>query len=1265
MRYPFDDHPRFEYVRAVGESLYGPMYVVREREGDERLRVLGVIERVVVEDVLALQHELEALTRLDHPLLTGYDAIWSEDGRVVFEREYIEGRPFDAYLESAPGRAAQDDGWEDEDISLTGMETLVALDSLDLARGEGEDSDPHEVGDIFAELSARAPVVTVGLPERLEVLRGVLEDVLWALEFLHRYKRAHGALHPGCLVIDEDGRCHVTEHGLVGLLPGLLEPPPDQASGKRASRKALRALEYRAPEVELGEVPGPWSDVYSLGCVVFEVICGVKYDPADGRTLLELEPSCGTEWAEMVASMLELRPSRRGTARGLLEALGRARTREALLPASVPEAPGAMPGREGTAEALVDAIMEARQAPGLTKFALEAPPGVGKRQAVRHVARALGLRGWLVLRARCEPGEPEVYQAWERVIARLVESLRRANGELLQEVRELRPVAGALFPSLSLRAAEQKVVREDAVAALRALLARVSRERPLLIVLDDACHLEEDALELLIELTSPGEERVEGAVVMTSPPGRLEHIEGVRRRVLPGLTVDDALEMARSIARDEELAELAPALERHPLDNALVLKELIFEARRVQRASGGGNDVGKVCKELARAKGVRAQYARVVSPRLEELDDDAHHLLGVLAVAPGAVPLDVLSGAARRRRRGAPASQQSLTKLCALRLARRERSDRSETPAYRIPNELCRAVVLDDLGEEGERRMFAALSRAYERVGEASATRRFWVYRRQGDVARAVERAGRAMDQASARFAFAMAAEVGRWVLEERPDWDDAARRRHVEKLAGLEGEAGHHVAEAELLGQAVGAREPGERRTRMQVREASAWHRAGEYEQAVSALSSAMRYFGERYEAGSLSGLLARLRAWWSRVSRTRLTEVIEDEPERTSPEFRLRASLYEVALGTWVELNSARALPFARQLEALGMKARSRSWLASAYAHRAYALTEHDVQLARREASRLIEAALELGGEAQALAQLARARLAFHEGRYDVCAQALGRVDARELLPTRLLFEGELAHRLGQAREASRALGALERMARTSHLARTKAARLGAALALGRGDLDEAERCVHALEDAATSPTPNMLELEAVSWRARLNIAQGQPEVVVGTLDVWLESSRAQQLLESRRFEALVRMLHAQACAAELEREVALESSRSHATRERLVGMRRRLKKLEPHLWPLERAELHRAFARFELLSGKRGAALRQVDHSIAIMTTLENPEGRARSAEARARVMLALEQPDGRQLMAQARALQDHLGAFSPLTLEGWGPAERFGG
>jgi serine/threonine protein kinase len=87
-----------------------------------------------------------------------------------------------------------------------------------------------------------------------------------ALEFAHDKGLIHRDVKPSNLIVTSEGHVYLTDFGLarrVGTAPGLT-----------GADQLLGTIDYAAPEQIEGSEPDSRSDVYSLGCVLYEMLAG-------------------------------------------------------------------------------------------------------------------------------------------------------------------------------------------------------------------------------------------------------------------------------------------------------------------------------------------------------------------------------------------------------------------------------------------------------------------------------------------------------------------------------------------------------------------------------------------------------------------------------------------------------------------------------------------------------------------------------------------------------------------------------------------------------------------------------------------------------------------------------------------------------------------------------------------------------------------------------------------------------------------------------
>jgi serine/threonine protein phosphatase PrpC len=115
----------------------------------------------------------------------------------------------------------------------------------------------------------------------LETVRGIVEQIAKGLQAMHRMEMIHQDLRPENIMIDASGTVKIIDFGAASVA-GLRElHDPRQHDG------VLGTEQYTAPEYFLGEAGTPKSDLFSLGVIAYQMLCGrLPYgaDAAQTRT---------------------------------------------------------------------------------------------------------------------------------------------------------------------------------------------------------------------------------------------------------------------------------------------------------------------------------------------------------------------------------------------------------------------------------------------------------------------------------------------------------------------------------------------------------------------------------------------------------------------------------------------------------------------------------------------------------------------------------------------------------------------------------------------------------------------------------------------------------------------------------------------------------------------------------------------------------------------------------------------------------------------
>ena len=99
----------------------------------------------------------------------------------------------------------------------------------------------------------------------LELAVSLMLQVAKGVGALHEHGMIHRDLKPANILLEEDGHAYVADFGLAKDPQASLLTKPGQSVG---------SLDYMSPEQIRGEQVTPAADIYSLGCVMHELLVG-------------------------------------------------------------------------------------------------------------------------------------------------------------------------------------------------------------------------------------------------------------------------------------------------------------------------------------------------------------------------------------------------------------------------------------------------------------------------------------------------------------------------------------------------------------------------------------------------------------------------------------------------------------------------------------------------------------------------------------------------------------------------------------------------------------------------------------------------------------------------------------------------------------------------------------------------------------------------------------------------------------------------------
>ena len=140
---------------------------------------------------------------------------------------------------------------------------IIRIDRFSTAGGL-----PHLVMELYPHANLKKQI-TAGVDEIAPRLHRIVTQVAWALDHMHGRGWVHRDVKPDNVLASVDGEVKLIDLAIAARKPGMIR----RLLGVKAP--AQGSPSYIAPEQIRGLPVDPRSDIYSLGCTLFELLAGM------------------------------------------------------------------------------------------------------------------------------------------------------------------------------------------------------------------------------------------------------------------------------------------------------------------------------------------------------------------------------------------------------------------------------------------------------------------------------------------------------------------------------------------------------------------------------------------------------------------------------------------------------------------------------------------------------------------------------------------------------------------------------------------------------------------------------------------------------------------------------------------------------------------------------------------------------------------------------------------------------------------------------
>jgi serine/threonine protein kinase/tetratricopeptide (TPR) repeat protein len=494
---PFGRYCLFE---EIGRGGMGIVYrAIDEKTG--RMVALKTVTSVSERTLGPIRQEIRALSQIVHPGVIRVLDEGLSDGVPWYAMELLDGHSLSVWLDRHSPRTVTQESISGPDATSSGHDSLPRTKAI--VEGPGDSAKAVEALPIIWHLCA-------------------------ALSFVHGRGFVHRDLKPSNIFVRTDGTPVLLDFGIAGRWGA--------AHGREVLDLGFYRMgspQYMAPEQIKGELIDARADLYSLGCILFEIVTGAP--PFVGPSIKDIfrqqledpPPSIrGRDVNPALAHLIERLLSKTPHERiGHAEDIARELEQLGVAPALAPAGPVPQPylyrpefvGRDDLMASFDDVVANTLAGRG-SFHCVGGESGIGKTRLALEVGRRAAQNKLLVVTGECIPVSTGLYgdsslrsrpfgpfRAFLQAVADRIRARGAAEREKILGPRGpllavLEPGLDDTAPAAPVPAVTNAGARDRLIRAMRDTLYAFADVCPVLLILDDLHWADELSVRLLATL---------------------------------------------------------------------------------------------------------------------------------------------------------------------------------------------------------------------------------------------------------------------------------------------------------------------------------------------------------------------------------------------------------------------------------------------------------------------------------------------------------------------------------------------------------------------------------------------------------------------------------------------------------------------------------------------------------------------------------------------------------------------------------------------